>query len=205
MELNGEDKRIRALFCELKREEESTAPLFATTWNIAEAEFHHSGVRRLRVQSSANLRRFATAILLVSFVSLVVAATVLLPKYLRLPRQPKHDYAKQEVAAAPRATSEEPPRSGTVPANRESVKPTDRLVAIPRAVRVKKSQVAFAQRAPSVEEDGQDGQGGQSGLSEWQSPTAKLLRSAGDELLRFVPQMNESAEEMKNFLANDLN
>lgn len=101
MELNGEDKRIRALFCELKREEESTAPLFATTWNIAEAEFHHSGVRRLRVQSSANLRRFATAILLVSFVSLVVAATVLLPKYLRLPRQPKHDYAKQEVAAAP--------------------------------------------------------------------------------------------------------
>ena len=199
MELNGEDKRIRALFCELKREEKRTSPLFAKTWNIAEAEFHRRGFSRLRFQLSSNLLRFATAILLVSFVSLVLAATVLLPRYLRLPRQPrqpKHDYAKQEVAAAPRATSEEPPRSGKVPANRESGKPTDRLVAIRRSVHVKKSQVASAQRARSVKPNG---------LSEWQSPTAKLLRSAGDELLRFVPQMNESAEEMKKFLANDLN
>jgi hypothetical protein len=193
MGLNGEDKRIRALFCELKREEKRTSPLFAKTWNIAEAEFHRRGFSRLRFQPSSNLLRFATAILVVS---LVLAATVLLPRYLRLRRQPKHDYAKQEVAAAPRATSEEPPRSGKVPANRESGKPTDRLVAIRRSVRVKKSQVASAQRARSVK---------QNGLSQWQSPTAKLLRSAGDELLRFVPQMNESAEEMKKFLSNDLN
>ena len=199
MGLNGEDKRIRALFCELKREEERTSPLFATTWNSAEAEFHRSGFSRLRLQPSANLLRFATAVLVVS---LVLAATVLLPKYLRLPRQPRqptHDYAKQAVAAAPRATSEEPPRSGKVPANSEPGKPTDRLVAIRRSVRVKKSQVAAAQRAPSVKQDGQNG------LSEWQSPTAKLLRSAGDELLRFVPPLNESAEEMKKFLLNDLN
>jgi hypothetical protein len=199
MELNGEDKRIRALFCELKGEEKRTAPLFAKTWNIAEAEFHRRGFRRLRVQPSSNLLRFATAILVVS---LVLAATVLLPRYLRLPRQPrqpKHDYAEQEVAAVPRATSEEPPRSGKVPANRESGKPTDRLVAIRRSGRVKKSPVASVQRARPVKQDGQNG------LSQWQSPTAKLLRSGGDELLKFVPQMNESAEEMKKFLANDLN
>jgi hypothetical protein len=196
MELNGEDKRIRALFHELKREEKRAAPLFAKTWNIAEAESHRRGFSRLRFQPSARLLRFTTAILVVS---LVVAATVLLPRYLRLlrqARQPKHDYAGQEVAADPRATSEEPPRSGKVPAKRESGKPTDRLVAIRRSVRVKKSQVASAQRARSVK---------QNGPSEWQSPTAKLLRSAGDELLRFVPQMNESAEEMKKFLSNDLN
>jgi hypothetical protein len=199
MGLNGEDKRIRALFCELKREEKRTSPLFAKTWNIAEAEFHRRGFSRLRFQPSSNLLRFATAILVVS---LVLAVTVLLPRYLRLPRQPrqpKHDYAEQAVAAAPRATSEEPPRSGKVPANRESGKPTDRLVAIRRSVRAKKSEVASAQRARSVKQDGQNG------LSHWQSPTAKLLRSAGDELLRFVPQMNESAEEMQKFLANDLN
>lgn len=199
MGLNGEDKRIRALFRELKREEKRTSPLFAKTWNSAEAEFHRTGFRSLRFQLSSNLLRFATAILLVSFVSLVLAATVLLPRYLRLPHQPKRDYAEQEVAAAPRATSEDPPLSVKVPANSESGRPTDRLVAIPRAVRVKKSQVASAQRARPVKQDGQNG------LSEWQSPTAKLLRSAGDELLRFVPPMNESAEEMKKFLANDLN
>jgi hypothetical protein len=202
MGLNGEDKRIRALFCELKREEKRTSPLFAKTWNIAEAEFHRRGCSRLRFQLSSNLLRFATAILLVSFVSLVLAATVLLPRYLRLPRQPrqpKHDYAKQEVAAAPRFTSAEPPRSGKAPANRESSKPTDRLVEIRRSLRVKKSPVASAQRVRSVKQDRQNG------LSRWQSPTAKLLRSAGDELLRLVPPMNESAEEMKKFLANDLN
>lgn len=199
MGLNGEDKRIRALFCELTREEKRAAPLFAKTWNIAEAEFHRRGFSRLRFQPSPNLLSFATAILVVS---LVLAATVLLPRYLRLPRQPgqpKLDYAKQEVPAGPRATSEEPPRSGKVPANRESSKSTARLVAIRRSVRVRKSQVASAQLARPVKQDGQNG------LSEWQSPTAKLLRSAGDELLRFVPQMNESAEEMKKFLANDLN
>jgi hypothetical protein len=196
MELNGEDKRIRALFCELKREEENTAPLFAKTWDSAEAEFHRTGFRRRRFQSSANLLRFATAILVVS---LVLAATVLLSRYLRLPRQPEHDHAEQAAAVAPRANSEEPPWSGVVPAKREAGKPTERLVAIRRSVRVNKLTVASAGRAPSVEQDGQ------SGLSEWQSPTAKLLRSAGDELLRFVPPMNECAEELKKFLANDLN
>lgn len=199
MALNGEDKKIRALFCELKREENRAAPLFAKTWNIAEAEFHRRGFSRLRFQPSSNLVRFATAILVVS---LVLAATILLPRYLRLPRQPRqpmHDYAEQEVAAGPLATSEEPLRPAKVPANRESSKPTDRLVAIRRSVRVKKSLVASAEPARPVNQIKQDG------LSEWQSPTAKLLRSAGDELLRFVPQMNESAEEMKKFLANDLN
>ena len=199
MEFSGEDKKIQALFCELKREEKSTSPRFAKTWNSAEAEFHRSGVRRLRVQSSANLRRFATAILLVSFVSLVLAATVLLPKYLRLPRQPKPDYAKQAAAAGSRANSAKPARSGNVPANRESGKRPDRLVAIHRSVRVKKSPVASVQHPRPVNQIKQDG------LSAWQSPTATLLRSAGDELLRFVPQVNESAEEMKKFLANDLN
>jgi hypothetical protein len=193
MNLNGEDKRIQALFCELKREEKRTAPLFAKMWNIAEAEFQRRGFSRLRFQRSSNLLRFATAIVVVS---LLVAATVLLPRYLQLRRQPNHHYTKQEVATAPRFTSEEPPRSGKVPANRESGKPTDRLVAIRRSLRLKKSQVASAQRARPVK---------QSGLSEWQSPTAKLLRSPGEELLMFVPQMNESAEEMKKFLSNDLN
>jgi hypothetical protein len=192
MRLNGEDKRIRALFYELKREEKRTSPPFAKLWNIAEAEFHCRGFSRPRFQLSSNLLRFATAILVVS---LVVAATVLLPRYLRLRRQPMHDHAK-EMSVVPRAVSEEPPRSESVPANRESGKPSDRVVAIRRSVRIKKSEIASAQRARRVN---------QTGLSKWQSPTASLLRSAGDELLMFVPQMNEAAEEMKKFLSNDLN
>jgi hypothetical protein len=196
MELNGEDKRIQALFCELRREQDRTSPLFVTTWDIAEAEFHRTGFSRLRLQSPANVLRFATAILIVS---LVLVAIVLLPIYLRLPRQPKHDYAKQAAPAGFRASSEEPTRSGKVVINSKSGKPNDRLLAVRRSVRVKNSPLAFAQRARPVNQIKQNG------LSDWQSPTATLLRSAGDELLRLVPPMNESAEEMKKFLTNDLN
>ena len=193
MELNGEDKRIRALFCELKREDERKSPLFAQTWKMAEAEFHRRDSSRLRFQLSSNLLRFATAILVVS---LVLAATVLLPKYLRLRRQPVNNDAKQETVVVPSVNSEDTPWSVEVPHNGQTSKPVDRLVATRKSVRVKKSRVAFARREPSIKRDR---------LSEWQSPTAKLLRSAGDELLRFTPQMNESAEKMKKFLTNDLN
>ena len=190
MEFSGEDKRIRALFCELKREEKETSQLFATTWNSAEAEFHRRGFSRLRLRSRANLVRFATAILVVS---LILAATTL-PKYLR--RQPGHDNATQAAAAGSSATFEEPRPSEKVPANRDSGTPPERLVAIRRSVHVRKSPVTLARGSRSVK---------QNALSEWQSPTATLLRSTGDELLRFVPPMNESAQEMKKFLANDLN
>jgi hypothetical protein len=141
MELNGEDKRMRELFCELKREEDRTSPLFATTWNNAEGEFHRTRFSRLRFRSSANLLRFATAILVVS---LVVTATVLLPKYLRQHRQPKPDYAKQEAAAGSRITSKEPARSEKVPANKES---GNQLIgclrsANPSALRIHRSHLA---------------------------------------------------------------
>ena len=195
MELNGEDKRIQALFCELKREEDRSAPLFAKVWNVAEAESNRRGFSGLRFQSAANLPRFAMAILIFS---LVVAATVVLPRYLRVPRQPRqagHDYAEQAAAAGVRATSEEPPHSGKVPVIRESIQPTDRLLVIRRPIRLKRSQVAFAQQA-SLKPNR---------LSHWQSPTATLLHSSSDELLRFDPPMNQSAEEMKKFLTNDLN
>jgi hypothetical protein len=192
MEFNGEDKRIRALFCELKREEERIWPLFAKTWNIAEAEFHGSGFGGPR-RSPANVPGFAMTILVVS---LVAAAAVLMPKYLRLPGQPKHDYARQIATTTLGATSEEPQTSGKVPAKRESGKPSDRLVAVRRLVRVKKSPIALSQQAWSVK---------QRRLFQWQSPTAMLLRSAGDELFRLVPPINESAQKMKEFLGNNLN
>ena len=191
MELNGEDKRIRELFCELKREEERTSLLFAKTWNSAEAEFQRTGFGRLRFQSLANLMRFATPILIVS---LVVTATFLLPKYLR--RQPKRDNAKQAATVGPSVNSEESPRFAKVLSNRESGRPMNRRLAIRKSVRVKNALVASARGARPDKQDR---------LSQWQSPTATLLRSVSDELLGFLPPMNESAEGMKKFLANDLN
>jgi len=39
-------------------------------------------------------------------------------------------------------------------------------------------------------------------ISNWQSPTTALLKSQNDELLKSLPQLNESANELKSFLTN---
>jgi gas vesicle protein len=37
-------------------------------------------------------------------------------------------------------------------------------------------------------------------IESWQSPTATLLDSSSEELLKSLPQMNQSVEELKSFL-----
>jgi len=39
----------------------------------------------------------------------------------------------------------------------------------------------------------------------WQSPTAKLLSSPSDELLKSLPRFTKTAEELKSFLRDQLN
>jgi len=42
-------------------------------------------------------------------------------------------------------------------------------------------------------------------ISSWQSPTTALLRSPGDEVLTSLPQLNQSANELKSFLPSRSN
>jgi hypothetical protein len=37
-------------------------------------------------------------------------------------------------------------------------------------------------------------------IESWESPTSSLLSSPSDEVLKSVPQLNQSAEELKSFL-----
>ncbi len=39
-------------------------------------------------------------------------------------------------------------------------------------------------------------------ISSWRSPTATLLSSANDDLLKSLPQLNESTNDLKSFLPN---
>jgi hypothetical protein len=39
-------------------------------------------------------------------------------------------------------------------------------------------------------------------IESWQSPTAALLDSSSDELLKSLPQLNQSVDELKSFLPN---
>jgi hypothetical protein len=42
-------------------------------------------------------------------------------------------------------------------------------------------------------------------IASWQSPTVTLLDSPSDGLLKSLPQLNQTAEELKSFLRDQLN
>jgi len=66
MELVGEQKRIQALFSELRLADEQAAPLFAGVWNRAQART----LRTVRPRAFNLSFVAATALLVVAFVSL---------------------------------------------------------------------------------------------------------------------------------------
>jgi hypothetical protein len=39
-------------------------------------------------------------------------------------------------------------------------------------------------------------------ITSWKSPTADLLSSPGDEIFTSLPQLNQSASDLKSFLPN---
>jgi hypothetical protein len=65
-----------------------------------------------------------------------------------------------------------------------------RLKAIKLAARREAMLLAANKRA---ERDAQ-------AIASWKSPTAKLLDSASDGLLKSLPEMNQTVDEMKSFL-----
>ena len=194
MQSSGEDKNIRALFHELKLEDSRARSSFTTTWNNAEVKFKRARFKRRRLEFSSLLRVSAAVV-----VCLALVAVALLPRALQLGRQPKHEPV-QQVATAPNTRSEAPsPSQNTAPvsANTRFHKRSGSRVAghkLPRSNG--RNQVASAPRSDRSRENA---------LSHWRSPTAILMRSASDSLLRVGPQLNESAQEMKNFLINSLN
>ncbi len=126
MELVGEEKRIQALFSDVRSADERTTPSFAGLWNGAQS-------KTIRTQGAFNL-------------SFVVATAGYSPG------------AKSRTlkVAARREAS-------LVVANRKATREANKIVS-------------------------------------WQSPTATLLESQSDELLKSLPQLNHTVDELKLFL-----
>ena len=193
MQSSGEDKKIRALFHELKLEDSRTPASFTRTWNNAEAKFKRARFEGKRLEFSTLLLVSAAVV-----VGLVLVVVAFLPKALQLGPQPRRE-AVQQVAITPNAISaapSPPKNTATTLGNTEFEKRSIRAARNKLGRSNGKKQAASAPRPDRSRERT---------LSHWQSPTATLMRSASDILLRAGPQLNESAQEMKTFLANSLN
>jgi hypothetical protein len=182
MELVGDEKKIQALFSELRLADEQAAPSFVGVWNRAQLR------RRTRV-SPLSFSFVAAAFV----VFVAVVALALWSNSRPQAPQPNHTVA---VTPAPVTPSVTPPAT---------VGPTSRVISAAEqrqaARNLRAARFAARQRAELLAAQRAEIRDA-TAISTWQSPTATLLSSQNDALLNSLPQLNESVKELKSFLPN---
>jgi hypothetical protein len=178
MELAGDEKRIQALFRELKLEDARVAPGFGKLWN--------------RVQSASQQPRPAFK------TSFAVAAALLVVTLCALAfwsRSWQSGQRQNSGVASGSAT----PRSKPAPAPSEpkqqildEARNRIRLNRLPRKLATR--QTEFNSRNAAFRTA--------VAISSWQSPTATLMQSPADDMLTSLPQLDRSITELKSFLPN---
>jgi len=179
MESGWEEKKLKALFSELKAADESGAPGFATVWNRAQLR-----PRRLRGLNPAFVA--ATALIVFALVSLAVWS-----KY----SQRTQPQPIQALAPAPTRINSAPVGVATyspAPKVIQTVKPraNRELLAKKLAARHDAKLLAANRR---LTQDAKT-------IASWQSPTTALLNSPSDEIFNSLPQLNKSSSDLKSFL-----
>jgi hypothetical protein len=176
MELIGEEKRIRALFSQVRRADEQAAPSFAGLWNRAES-------KTVRTTGALNL-------------SFAVAAALLVCVLVSLAWWSRHRQHSQDVAIANVASN----ASETIQVVQPVNNPEPATVATRRLSDRSRALKLAARRQSVLVAAGKKTLRDAKAIASWQSPTAKLLSSPSDELLKSLPQLNQTAEELKLFL-----
>ena len=180
MESGWEEKKLKALFSEVKAADEEGAPRFAAVWNRAQPK-----PRRMRAFNPVFVA--AMALIVCAIVSLVLWS-----KYSqRAQSQPSVAVAPAapKIESAPSVVATTTPAPKTVP----PAKPRDGirdLVAKRIAARHQAQLVAANLR---VNKDAKT-------IANWQSPTTALLSSPSAEIFGSLPQLNQSASDLKSFL-----
>jgi hypothetical protein len=184
MESDWEEKKIQALFSELRTAEEQVAPRFATMWNRAQL-----AQRRVRAFNPAFVA--ATLLLVFGLVSLGLWS-----QYSQRPQPPVITKAiAPEVVNAPpvpstAASDSGPAKSGAATAPRNHKRPQPlRLRSAERMLVVSNKKLTRDAKA----------------ISSWSSPTSALLTSSSSEIFTSLPQLNKSASDLKSFLPSRSN
>lgn len=180
MELNGEEKAIRALFREMKLEDERATPTFAGEWKR----------RPSRPRAPLSFGRVVFAIA----VCLILVSTLLLRRQFFGPPPLRHEFTKQlKMDGRP---------------DQEQISRRDRVSQVNKEARKLKNRAERRRRLnrnARLASSLRWRRGEASFVSDWQSPTGAFLRSPGDELLRSLPQLNQSSLELASFLNSRLN
>jgi hypothetical protein len=176
MNLNGDEKRIRQLFCDLSRDDERRAPDFASV--IRGASSRTAGSR-------GGTRSLAFAwVAAVIFVALLIAVAITV-RSLR----PESVVARED---APSVLPGQPAKSG--------IGPAQPIVETARAGRSKTSTRPVRHRRTANQFEI-----AMKSLFGWQSPTASLLKTPGEDMLKSLPRLGESLQTIKSFSPDEFN
>jgi len=182
MELSGEEKKLQALFSELKAADEQSAPHFARVWNRVQI-----APRRIRAFNPV----------------FVAAAVVLLFGVVAFAVWSRYS----------RTVSVPPPRIAEAPPANITTKPTEPSPAttLPREIKPKQTSLTARGNRPSTRHttlvaaaDRKLAKDAKS-IASWTSPTSALLESPSDEIFGSLPELNQSATQLKSFLPSRSN
>jgi len=180
MESVGDEKKIRALFSELKIADEQTAPAFTAVWQRAQS-------RSMKPRRAFNLS-FAVATALL-FCAMATLAVLSIRSQRAVPAS-----ASATMSATPDSFAPRSDKGSNVAVAVETPKDS----SPPVKIRVAKSSQRHAQEIAANSQLAKEAKA----IESWQSPTADLLSSPSDGLFKSLPQLNENANELKSFLPN---
>lgn len=175
MELGGDEKRIRALFSELSLEDRSRVPQFGHIWTRAQQSALRSAVAPLREKSF--IKPIAVSVSL--FVTAAACSFAIWAWYKSAPSQVPNIVNRQPLLPNTPEVSSKPQLAKVVADSRvRKVRPRQRKL--------------FSRQRPFTSDVAL--------LSSWQSPTQALLESPTSMVLSSLPQLNQSATDLKSFL-----
>jgi hypothetical protein len=184
MELPGNEKKIQALFRELKLEDERVVPVFARVWNNPET------ARQIPRRAFKISFALVTGLLLIALGSLALWS-----RTWQRSQQPISGEAVRSIQPGSAPAKSTTPGASSEPKhvvlNETRNRPTSnrwarRLAAHRQAELIARNE---AQREALA-------------ISSWQSPTTTLLQSPAGDILTALPQLNRSAAELNSFLPN---
>ena len=181
MELNGEEKTIRALFREMRLEDERATPTFASEW-------------KRRPARSGTPFSFGRVVVAVAVGCIIVVSTLLLQRQF-FGTEPLRPKLTTELASDGKASPEYLSTGDRIsPVKNEATKPK------PKKPALRRRRFTGARKNERIASSLRRRKGEAGSVSDWQSPTRAFLRSPGEELLRSLRPLNQSSVELGSFL-----
>jgi hypothetical protein len=185
MEIIGDDKKIRALFSEIRFADEQAGPGFTAVWH--------------RAESRADRPRRAFNLSFVTATALLVFALASLAFWSKLSQQSTPANNVLAALSAGKISDQSPNTIQSTVASTESTAPIKkRLTKLPAVRQGSQKQSVTVATNRQVATQAKE-------IASWTSPTASLLSSSSDDLFKSLPQLNENASDLKSFLPNSSN